>query len=521
MFRYRQSIHSQSQLRHAAGHLRGAVAAHNAEAKRLTLQEFRKRQEEYWFPILEAISVALAVSRSRFVRGGEFHDPVSEAIETAQPDSGFSSFVEPLPQAPLQTIDPLEDFTTYTEQDPNNRLTVSTYAVTASNLTIGESAWLVKDYGNAAFGEQFQHKFRFRFNNVGVVPVYADVWAVSNVIADGYTWFNNRQQALNAFLYRDSTATRIYLRDSEDGLNDQGYVNIALATDYYASVVRNGTACTLYVYSDANRTQLVGVTSVTLAQGRVYRYVFAAHSHNAGITERTISFTVGDFDLGFPEPSSSAPSSSVSASSSFVSVSASSVSASTSFASAPSSSVSASISFASESASQSSESQSIVITGPIEMKVLRRIKQLLIEEINLDLTSRNCVITIGVWVPPKIPRGGKFFVTISPNRSDYPIDEQDYRQLAERFVVTVTPYTRVELDPADVAEKILGDVSRGLYVAKDEILRCLAGRMIFDEGGLPMLREALRARFCSEPRYDEEARVAWIEIDFDAVFDRW
>lgn len=493
MFRYRQSIHSQSQLRHAAGHLRGAVAAHNAEAKRLTLQEFRKRQEEYWFPILEAISVALAVSRSRFVRGGEFHDPVSEAIETAQPDSGFSSFVEPLPQAPLQTIDPLEDFTTYTEQDPNNRLTVSTYAVTASNLTIGESAWLVKDYGNAAFGEQFQHKFRFRFDNVGVVPVYADVWAVSNVIADGYTWFNNRQQALNAFLYRDTTATRIYLRDSEDGSNDQGYVNIALATDYYASVVRNGTACTLYVYSDANRTQLVGVTSVTLAQGRVYRYVFAAHSHNAGITGRTISFTVGDFDLGFPEPSSSAPSSSVSAS----------------------------ISFASESASQSSESQSIVITGPIEMKVLRRIKQLLIEEINLDLTSRNCVITIGVWGPPKIPRGGKFFVTISPNRSDYPIDEQDYRQLAERFVVTVTPYTRVELDPADVAEKILGDVSRGLYVAKDEILRCLAGRMIFDEGGLPMLREALRARFCSEPRYDEEARVAWIEIDFDAVFDRW
>jgi len=163
----------------------------------------------------------------------------------------------------------------------------------------------------------------------------------------------------------------------------------------------------------------------------------------------------------------------------------------------------------------------ILITGPIEMKVLQRIKQVLIDETNFDLTPRTCVIALGAWVPPKVPRGGKFFVTISPNRSDYPIDEQDYQQLTERFVVTVTPYTRVDLDPADIAEKILGDATRGLYIAKDEILRCLAGRMLFDSSGMPILREHLRVRFCSEPHYDQEARIAWIEIDFDAVFDRW
>lgn len=157
----------------------------------------------------------------------------------------------------------------------------------------------------------------------------------------------------------------------------------------------------------------------------------------------------------------------------------------------------------------------------VETDLLQAIKSFLINQTNLGLNSSTCLISLGPQFPPKIPRGGRFLVRICPNRSDFPIDEQDSQQLAERMVITIVPYVRIDLDPADSAEAQLLDNTRGLYLAKEEIIRCLAGRMIFDQTGKPLLRDHLRVSFCGEPDYDQENRIAWLTIDFQAVFDRW
>lgn len=157
----------------------------------------------------------------------------------------------------------------------------------------------------------------------------------------------------------------------------------------------------------------------------------------------------------------------------------------------------------------------------IEADILQAIRTLLIHNTGLGLNSNTCLISLNPNLPPKIPRGGKFFVRLCPNRSDFPLEEQDYQQLAERMVVTVVPYVRIEIDPVDSAEVLLFEQSRGLYRAKDEIIQCLAGKMLFDQAGQPMLREHLRVTFCGEPEYDQENRIAWLTIDVNAVFDRW
>ncbi|MBC7078108.1 MAG: hypothetical protein H5T92_07380 [Synergistales bacterium] len=156
----------------------------------------------------------------------------------------------------------------------------------------------------------------------------------------------------------------------------------------------------------------------------------------------------------------------------------------------------------------------------IESEILQAIRQILIVKTALGLNERTCLLTLSEFVPPKMPRGGRYFVTIAPNRSDFPIDEQDEQQLTERMVVTITAYVRVDLDPVDTAAAILLDAQRGLYMAKQEIILSLAGKMLFDAASRPLLREHLRVTFCSEPRHDTEQRLAWLSVDVQAVFDR-
>jgi hypothetical protein len=137
----------------------------------------------------------------------------------------------------------------------------------------------------------------------------------------------------------------------------------------------------------------------------------------------------------------------------------------------------------------------------------------------LQLGERTAFLALSHSEPPKVPRAGDWVLTVTPGRSQYPLEEQAFgQQLVEELVITVTIYTRIALDPVDHAEALILDATRGLAEAKRRVARALAGRMLFS-GPTPLVRDALELRFASEIHYAPEAHIAWQELDFAVRFD--
>jgi hypothetical protein len=184
--------------------------------------------------------------------------------------------------------------------DPNGRFAITSNEITATDLSIGEDAYVYRDLGTGHFSE-FEHLFRTRLIGINSLStVYATAWAVANVLDDGGDWYANASEALGCFWLWSAGAPdyRFYLRDYEDGGADQDYVaGLAAGVDYYVTAERSGGAAFAHVYSDAGRTTLIDSLAVAPPAARTYRYVLPIGSHNNGNASRRISLMVADLDL--------------------------------------------------------------------------------------------------------------------------------------------------------------------------------------------------------------------------------
>jgi len=139
----------------------------------------------------------------------------------------------------------------------------------------------------------------------------------------------------------------------------------------------------------------------------------------------------------------------------------------------------------------------------------------------LNLLPTQCVEAIEPSAPPKIARGGDFFITVSPGDGFFVEGEQAAGNVTEEWTVTVTAYARVRLDYSDTDEKLLRDTSRGLLEAKRRILAALVGRDLNtdDTPAATFLRQLLFAQRCGRPMYDEKETIGWISLDFGVHYD--
>jgi len=193
-------------------------------------------------------------------------------------------------------VDPTEDFTAYTELDPNSRFAIAASQIDADGLTRNEDAYVYADKGAGHFATPFEH-------DVAVTPQATDdtavgvFWAVSNVVDDARYWYVNNSQAISAWLYRSSSLYTIRLRQHEPSAETDSYGNYTHATPYYCTAERTAdTTMVLRIYSDASRTTLLDTLAVGVPSGRAYRYVFGANSYNSGDAD-AISFDVANLDL--------------------------------------------------------------------------------------------------------------------------------------------------------------------------------------------------------------------------------
>ena len=168
-----------------------------------------------------------------------------------------------------------EDFTTFTEVDPDNRWTETTTRCTATGADRDESDYVYKDYGVGYFGSSWEHGFTIKITSSGtqgIVVLYMQANALNSWI--------NQTNAIGLYFYDDvGSPMTISLKD-RTGASDT-YTNLLHdgSKVYYMTLNRSGTTLTLYIYNDESRTDLEDTLSITMVDLN-YRYLYAGSTWN-------------------------------------------------------------------------------------------------------------------------------------------------------------------------------------------------------------------------------------------------
>jgi len=199
----------------------------------------------------------------------------------------------------------LEDFTTYTETDPNNKFSKTANEITVTGLIRTDDGAIFKDYGANHF-EDFIHLTENKIDvETGGDYSQMQFWALSNNSAH-----ISVQDFVDAVLGKycavaDKFAlnkTRWRISDREAGNND--YSDLAFTTErMYLKIERSGTAFTLYIYSDSNRTVLEDSLPIVCTTTK-YRYVYGTMGQEAASNGRSISGKINNLDLQEAPPPS-------------------------------------------------------------------------------------------------------------------------------------------------------------------------------------------------------------------------
>ena len=191
-----------------------------------------------------------------------------------------------------------EKFLTYTETDPNSRITRTDSRVSWAAITKNEDAYAYYDKGADYFNGDFVHLLTIRsIGPGGAVGLTArcSYWALANLV-DDYVGIDDASGD-GLFLFSRMSGSTHYLRLNElDGGDTYGSAadfQITANTDYYLKIVRDESVGTygtlyLYVYATASRATPVNTQSITLHSSKKdYRYLYAFQTINAGDATRT------------------------------------------------------------------------------------------------------------------------------------------------------------------------------------------------------------------------------------------
>lgn len=207
-----------------------------------------------------------------------------------------------------------QDFTTYTEVDPDGKLSQSSTRSTWAAVT-AHTEYLYKDFGVAYFAGNFTHKFDVNFSSVGGVGEI-ELWGLANDLGD----FHDLLVANKSEIVFSLSGGILYIQEIYGGT---GYYNTAntptTATTYYCKVNYDsavGTYGTFYlnVYpTDADRTDntnVISSKSLALHATPSFRYLYAAQSASQvscgagyvenlslGVTVYSITVPLGDLTL--------------------------------------------------------------------------------------------------------------------------------------------------------------------------------------------------------------------------------
>ena len=194
-----------------------------------------------------------------------------------------------------------EDFTTYIENNGDIDKTATT--CTFTTMRRDANAYLYKDYGVGHFGN-FEHLFTFRLTGAEAGDLNNRHWCRIHSLTDGIGAVDdNDNDILEVVLVQFQDAddeTYFELRQKEDGILvdlDTSAHFYGTGVNRYMTIKRIGTTCTLKIYSNAARTDLIETLSIT-CNATTYRYLHAVRSEKKSTDPADhVSGFVRDLDL--------------------------------------------------------------------------------------------------------------------------------------------------------------------------------------------------------------------------------
>jgi len=188
-----------------------------------------------------------------------------------------------------------EDYTTYTEYDPNGVLTVTSSEITAEDMDRDIDAYVYLDKGVGHFGD-FEHKLTVMGKGTSQAYAVGHMWILSNDIDDG-----NNANGLHLLMNEGSSYGKDWKIILGEGTgfcsdNRDDYADDCNDTYRYLTIKRAGTTLTCKIYSDEARTNLLDTLSLTVAT-TTYQYIYAIASHNSGSSACNFDGMVKDLDL--------------------------------------------------------------------------------------------------------------------------------------------------------------------------------------------------------------------------------
>jgi len=185
----------------------------------------------------------------------------------------------PTEEAPPEEVTP-EDFTTFTEVDPNDRLTVEAHKVTATNLLRQDEAYLYKDYGADHF-TNFEITLKVTITDApdphGHLKTLmlcntpgCDVEDISDfiMIMFGVNYVGNREAAVWKAVGGTATQGTTF--------------TYTVGTPYYLRLKRDGGTVTFEIFSDEAMTNRLFVDTLDVSDvPSGFRYIETAVSRKS------------------------------------------------------------------------------------------------------------------------------------------------------------------------------------------------------------------------------------------------
>lgn len=200
-----------------------------------------------------------------------------------------------------------ENFTTYTEVDPDSHITVIPSRSSFVDLTKDESAYVYNDKGINHFSGDFEHLITVYLYSGSGSNSQTVYWALTNLVGDKEYITGEGGDMLNMeFLREEGGAVRLYIQEVVGGSTISApYIGIDAPYLCYLKIRREeavGTYGTLYcnIYSDSARTVLVNTLTITLSANKDFRYIYATQTYDQGVGDRYQTGYSENFDLQEP-----------------------------------------------------------------------------------------------------------------------------------------------------------------------------------------------------------------------------
>ena len=127
-----------------------------------------------------------------------------------------------------------EDFTTFSEQDPNSRITLSTTKCLWTLMPNNEDSWAYYDYGANHFDGDYEQLFEYEFDTSNTT-IHV-IWMLSNTVEELLYHQSQNKDCINLYRY----ISRLDLYCIDGAVDDvDASSNLALDTVHYITCDRD------------------------------------------------------------------------------------------------------------------------------------------------------------------------------------------------------------------------------------------------------------------------------------------